>query len=226
MEATIKETVKNIFKTNKFEDALDLTRNLRGEYIHEFGTKSWNALVVYYKNANIIPETVIAEPEPEYPSSDEDVCETETSDDNAKEEANEIPSETEDGNIQYESSPDVETVEYMLYQNDGDRVEWYGHYVNYANLKVGDTGMMVRMNNLGVGNGKVLATSQMTMAEIGEFHKCYAVIRTSVTSDARRVTLFKRAFDNLQIAMKDPAYSIKTTSKAKCDFVLNYSVDE
>lgn len=248
MEATIKETVKNIFKTNKFEDALDLTRNLRGEYIREFGVKSWNGLATYYKSANIIPELpVAAEPEEGYSDFVSDMPDIGKTKADAKsqasalskkdieklfkqkiEEAEESLKDKETGGVPYEemleawikiqeefystygvkpgddykkaldiyrnfdpnedqekflkqfresestdanvhevsddandckqeeNETEDESVDYMLYRNVGDKVEWYGHYVNYAGLKVGDIGMMVRMNNLGVGRGKVL----------------------------------------------------------------------
>lgn len=232
MEAAIKETVKNIFKTNTFEKALELTREYRGEYIREFGVKSWNALVTYYKHANITPETAVAaDPEAEYIA-------TETG-------ASEVESDVIDsGNVgMLEISKDIaigitdvdyaeddkqwetqeeETVPYMLYQNVGDRIVWYGHFVNYKELEVGDEDLMIRMNNLGVGMGRVIATAQMTMNEIAMFHKCYAVIRANTASDNKRVMLFKRAFNNLKDAMNDPAFATKTKSKDICDFVLNY----
>lgn len=231
MEATIKETVKNIFKTNTFEVALDLTREYRGEYIKEFGAKSWNGIVTYYKNANIIPEEKVAEEEPEYHPiiNEPDEMEDESSEPMTDEELDAIAdnvAELESEEEADETYPEEETIDYMLYQNAGDKVDWYGHFVNYKGLKVGDVSMMVRMNNLGVGMGKVLATAKMTMTEIGVFHKCYAAIRTSVASDNRRVVLFKRAFNNLQAAMKDPAYATKTTAKAKSEFVLNYDSDK
>lgn len=228
---TIKETVKNIFKSNTFEDALELTRTLRGEYIREFGVKSWNGLVTYYKKANIIPEVSIAsEPESDAISeevseaeigslaevlplvNDNDVSDTDASENDSAEPESEIKHQVEE-----------ERVEYMLYQNDGDKVDWYGHFVNYKGLKVGDCDMMIRMNNLGIGMGKVLATASMTMDEIAMFHRCYAAIRTSTSSDSKRVILFKRAFNNLQDAMKDPAFATKSTKKAIVDFVLNFS---
>ncbi len=312
MEATIKETVKNIFKTHAFEEAVALTESCRGEYIREFGVKSWNALVTYYKHANIIPEpSVVAEPEAWYPAVDAEVPDTNATDveDKAsspalskkeikkffhqkadevyaslKDETGGVPFEelmealiklqdefyvtygvklgdyykksleyyrgfdpskdeekfleqfresestdsnalvvSDDANDNKKSENEVvETVEYMLYQNAGDKIDWYGHFVNYKGLKVGDEGMMIRMNNLGVGMGRVIATAQMTMEEIGMFHKCYAVIRANTASDNRRVMLFKRAFNNLKGSMKDPAFATKTKSKDICDFVLNY----
>ena len=73
MEAKIKDTVKNIFKANAFEAALELTENLRGEYIAEYGVKSWNALVAYYRKASLKQEAVmVAEPEPAYATSAKD----------------------------------------------------------------------------------------------------------------------------------------------------------
>lgn len=314
MEATIKETVKNIFKTHAFEEAVALTESCRGEYIREFGVKSWNGLVTYYKNANITPDpSVVAEPEAWYPAVDAEVPDTDATDVDDKssspalskkeiknlfqqkadevyasleDETGGVPFEgfmeamiklqdefyvtygvkvgdeykkflayyreaktenschndTHENNVEIETaedevdtvaedasdskcedvSSDVETVEYMLYQNAGDKIDWYGHFVNYKGLKVGDEDMMIRMNNLGIGMGRVVATAKMTMDEIAMFHKCYAVIRANTASDNRRVMLFKRAFNNLQDAMRDPAFSTKTKSKDMCDFVLNY----
>lgn len=229
MESTIKETVKNIFKTHAFDEAVALTENCRGEYIHEFGVKSWNGMMTYYKNANITPEpSVVAEPEAEYSTTEPDTDASETEVFEVAEADVEYCAEsniTEDDSEAGDSDAcetDVETVEYMLYQNAGDKVEWYGHYVNYKGLKVGDEDWMIRMNNLGVGIGRVIAAAQMTLQEINIFHKCYAVIRANTQSDNSRVMLFKRAFNNLQEAVKDPAFVTKTKSKDICDFVLNY----
>lgn len=220
MEATIKETVKNIFKTHTFEEAVELTKQYCGEYIREFGVKSWNGLMTYYKNANISPEqSVVAEPEAEYPADDVETPGTDATEFDAN--TLEVVDDANDCK-QEENETEVETVEYMLYQNAGDKIDWYGHFVNYKGLKVGEEDMMVRMNNLGVGMGRVIATAQMTMDEIAMFHKCYAMIRSNTSSDNRRVMMFKRAFNNLKDAMNDPAFATKTKSKDICDFVLNY----
>ena len=374
---TIKEQVKHIFQANTFETALELTRDLRGEYIREYGVKSWNALVSYYRKAILKQKvTQVAEPECNY---------TDTSKDNPSDDANansnekdsdatmmiltpdnvgelhntlsglfseekestckEFVSKEDKPNVgkklikttmmqQYEEMkkkhPDAlllfrvgdfyelfgedaidasdvlgitltrrmngkagsieltgfphhaldtylpklvragkrvaiceqleehkkvtvkevvesanqikeeqkditkpttdthnypeeeERVAYMLYQNDGEKVDWYGHFVNYKGLKVGDRSMMVRMNNLGVGKGKVLATASMTMKEIEMFHKCYAAIRQSTPSDTKRVELFTKAFNNLQSAMRDSRFAILSTGKTIANFVLNY----
>ena len=122
-----------------------------------------------------------------------------------------------------EEMPEEETVEYMLYQNAGDKVDWYGHYVNHKGLKVGDEAMMVRMNNLGVGMGKVIATAQLTMEEIGVFHKCYASTRSAKVSDNIKVKLFVTAFNNLKAAVKDPAFPSKSSNKDIELFVRHYS---
>lgn len=236
MEATVKEIVKNIFKSNTFEAAFELTREYRSEYLAEFGIKSRNSLVSYYKKANIIPESNVAEPEPEYgitaidtsDEASEDVDDEDSLDieDNEEEEeeadtlSSEDDSEAEEAE---ESEPEEERVEYMLYQNAGDKVDWYGHYVNHKGLKVGDEAMMVRMNNLGVGMGKVIATAQMTMEEIGVFHRCYASIRADKISDNIKVMLFERAFNNLKDAMRDPAFPSKSSNKEIELFVLHYS---
>lgn len=220
MEATIKETVKNIFKSHTFEDAVELTKQYCGEYIREFGVKSWNGMMTYYKNASITPEpVVVAEPEAEYPADDAETPETDATE--ADDNALEVSDDANDCK-QEENETEVETVEYMLYQNAGDKIDWYGHFVNYKGLKVGDEDWMIRMNNLGVGMGRVIAAAQMTLPEINIFHKCYAVIRANTQSDNRRVMLFKRAFNNLKDAMNDPAFTTKTKSKDICDFVLNY----
>lgn len=223
MEATIKETVKNIFKSNTFKNALDLTRDFRGEYIREFGVKSWNGLVTYYKKLNIIPEEKAAEPESEYaPTMVESDVEKLPA---VSEEENEATTVAiiKEVSEKSDKTEKPEVVEYMLYQNVGDKLDWYGHFVNYKGLKVGEEDWMIRMNNLGVGMGRVIATAQMTLPEINVFHKCYAAIRALSASDNRRVTLFKRAFNNLQEAMKDPAFATTTTNKSICDFVLNYN---
>lgn len=264
METTIKDQVKNIFKSNTFETSLELSRNLRGEYIKEYGVKSWNALVSYYKKANIQPETIqVAEPETSYSENieyesiasnksevkenNQDIMMMEITPDNVGDlhntlagvfGENPITDETTNvGNAQVEepaevSSDEVKTqeederIEYMLYQNDGEKVDWYGHFVNFKCLKVGESGMMVRMNNLGVGRGKVLATALMTMKEIGLFHKCYAQIRQSTLSDNKRVELFTKAFKNLQSAMRDPKFASLSTGKAIANFVLNYKKED
>lgn len=375
MNTEIKNNVKNLFSTLKFEDALEATRNLRGEYIAEYGVKSWNAMVAYYKKANIQPkETMVAESETTYTeTTQEKSSETEKTGNKEKDtdvmmmnltpenvgdlhntlagifgedvespckksspkaehksvaktplmnqyeemkkkhpdaillfrvgdfyetfsedaiSASEILGITltkrangnsksielagfphhaldtylpklvragkkvaiceeledpqkvnvkemdiprnlpsSDKNYEKEHKPEVvqdpevndeERVDYMLYQNDGDRIDWYGHFVNYKGLKVGDSGMMVRMNNLGVGRGKVLATASMTMNEIGMFHKCYAFIRQSYASDNKRVELFTKAFNNLQEAMRDPKFATLSKGKDIAEFVLKY----
>lgn len=367
----IKEKVKNIFNTNAFETALELTKDLRGEYIRELGVKSWNALASYYKKANIQPEIPrVCEPEnrhsktpplkqysemkqkhPDaillfrvgdfYETFSEDaivaseilgitltrrangkdkeiklagfphhsldsylpkliragkrvaICEqledpkqtmnvvekvlpqqnndTDTKEglfsdelatssqegdtdiligtitpDNVGELHNTLAgtfgeeqesAETKDPEIAQEKNSaeelsenveeqEEERVEYMLYQNDGEKVDWYGHFVNFKGLKVGESGMMVRMNNLGVGRGKVLATAYMTMKEIGMFHKCYASIRQRTASDNKRVELFTKAFNNLQSAMRDPKFATLSTGYAIAHFVLNYKKED
>lgn len=264
MEATIKETVKNIFKANAFEAALELTRNLRGEYIREYGVKSWNALVSYYRKANIQPEVaVVAEPDTIFPEANmnepcnedkENDCESDivcmkvTPEDvanlhntlagifgedpvtaestNANAGNTQVDEPAEESSDEVKTKEEEERVKYMLYQNDGEKIAWYGHFVNYKGLKVGESGMMVRMNNLGVGRGKVLATASMTMEEIGIFHKCYAAIRQSTLSDNKRVELFTKAFNNLQSAMRDSKFATLSAGKAIANFVLNYKKED
>lgn len=260
METTIKDQVKNIFKTNAFETALELTRDLSGEYIAENGVKSWNALVSYYKKANIQPETTqVTEPESGYSENIEeesmgsekssgnennpDIIMMEINPENVGDLHNilagvfgeehestetsdsveaQVDEPAEASSDEVKTQEEEERVEYMLYQNDGEKIVWYGHLVNSKGLKVGESGMMIRMNNLGVGRGKVLATALMTMEEIGMFHKCYAAIRQSTLSDNKRVELFTKAFNNLQSAMRDSKFASLSTGKSIAKFVLNY----
>lgn len=335
METTIKDQVKNIFKTNAFETALELTRNLRGEYINEYGVKSWNAMASYYRKANIQPETKqVSEPDPKYIETTPTVKKEESKKSQSKGmsttllmkqyeemkqkhpdsillfrvgdfyetfgkdavEASEVLGITltrrmngkadtielagfphhaldtylpklvragkrvaiceqlddpkkvkvtekvipntdqkclfdeQPANVQVEvqkeaddnKEPDVEKIEYMLYQNDGEKVDWYGHFVNYKGLKVGDKDMMIRMNNLGIGKGKVLATASFTMDEVAMFHKIYAAIRKANKSDNKRVEKFTVAFNKLQEAMKSPEFASKKKAKEIADYVLNF----
>lgn len=264
MEATIKDYVKNIFKSNTYEVAMELAKDLYLDYIREYGLKSWNSLAAYYKKANIQPEvTQVAEPETTYSETNEDDSMATVNDNSNENEPDVVMMEITPDNVgdlhntlagifgeesvadlttdavesQVEESVEVsldevkdqdeeERVEYMLYQNDGEKVEWYGHFVNFRGLKVGENGMMVRMNNLGVGKGKVLATASMTMKEIGMFHKCYAAIRQSTLSDNKRVELFTKAFNNLQSAVSDPKFATLSTGKAISNFVLNYKKED
>lgn len=270
MNTTIKNEVKNLFLTLTFDEALEATRELRGEYIKEFGVKSWNGLVRYYKKANIKPVAIqVAEPETIYTEESSEVShEKQTKISNNETEENETQNEiiiatispenvgemhnmlegvfgeehestetSDSGDIQVEEADEIssnkveikeeeERVEYMLYQNDGEKIDWYGHFVNHKGLKVGESGMMVRMNNLGVGRGKVLAAAYMTMDEIGMFHKCYASIRKGTLSDNKKVELFTKAFNNLQSAMNDSKFATLSTGKEITNFVLNYKKED
>lgn len=241
METTIKDQVKNIFKTNAFETALDLTRNLRGEYIKEYGVKSWNALVTYYKKANIQPVAEVAEQEAEYkaesdssqeteevseikseetPATTEEVAEEASAsedgvgDENASEQTSEESTE-EDG------AHEEETFEYMLYRNTGDKVEWFGHRENFYGLNVGDTARMIRMNNRGVSEGMVVATASLTLDHINLFHRCYGVIIKTKYSYKEQLTMAATCLNNMMEAVKDfsslPKSDIKVT-----DYIINF----
>lgn len=222
LATTLKDQVKNIFKTNSYETAMELTKGMYLDYLREYGLKSWNALASYYSKANIQPEEIqVAESETEYSETKEH--DSQESMDSVEAQVEEIASESTD---EVEVSEEEERVEYMLYQNDGENVSWYSHFVNYKGLKVGESGMMVRMDNLRVGRGKVLATASMTMEEIEMFHKCYAAIRQSTLSDNKRVELFTKAFNNLQSAMRDPKFATLSKGKEIADFVLNYKNED
>lgn len=241
METTIKDQVKNIFKTNAFETALDLTRNLRGEYIHEYGVKSWNALVTYYKNANIQPVAEVAEQEAEYNAESESTNET---DEVAEIESEEAPATTEEATEETsstdkevgeekpqessevsesedEETQEVDTFEYMLYRNTGDKVEWFGHRENFYGLKVGDTARMIRMNNMGVSEGMVVATAALTLDHINLFHRCYGVIIKTKYSYKEQLNMAATCLNNMMAAVKDfsslPKSDIKLT-----DYVINF----
>lgn len=233
METEIKAAVKAIFSSNTFEEALEKTRPLRGEYIAEHSVKSWNSLVSYYKKLDIVPSQVVAEAVPEYGMPVTDAVDNDNDDENDMTPENEEPEKDihdDDSDIKdeapEENSMEEDTVDYMLYQNDGEKVLWYGHIVNHKNLKVGESAVMIRMNNLGIGRGKVLATARMTMDEVSLFHRCYAHIRAWKSSDKSKVELFKRAFDNLQGAVQDPAFPKKGTNKTICEFILNHKSDK
>lgn len=224
MEATIKDTVKNIFKTNKFEDALDLTRNLRREYIHEYGVKSWNGLVTYYKNANIAPEEVVAEQEAEYPTNDTDVSNTDSTDPVPDYNCNVDDADHADADIADESDPDndVETIEYMLYRNTGDKVEWFGHRENFNGLKIGDTARMIRMNNKGVREGMVVATNSLTLDDVALFHRCYGSIIKMKRSNKEQLELAAKCLMNLPDAINREYDRVPTSDSKLADYILNF----
>ena len=341
MGTSIKTQVKEIFKANLFDTALNLTAPLRDEYIKVCGLKSWNALKAYYKKVNNQPESdIVAEEETSYPDTqvkEEDkkskihvgtgICETplmkqymemkkkhpdaillfrvgdfyetfsedaiaaseilgitltrrangnaanvelagfphhaldtylprlvsagrrvaicEQLEDPKKIKVTEKIIPNKDQKDLFEghpmtvpeclvedksdvvdmNEPEIERVEYMLYQNDGEKIDWYGHFVNYKGLKVGDKDMMIRMNNLGIGQGKVLATASFSMEEVAIFHKVYAAIREANKSDNQRVAKFTVAFNNLQEAMKSPEFGTKKKAKDIADFVLNFGAN-
>ncbi len=227
MEATIKETVKNIFKSNTFEAALDLTRDLRGEYIKEFGAKSWNGLVTYYMKANIIPEVKVAEEEAEYSSvseDGEDVADTDI-ESITEEELGEIAdavAEIESNEVDTESLPEKERIEYMLYRNTGAKVEWFGHRENFYMLVVGDIRRMVRMNNRGVSEGVVVATNALTLDEIALFHRCYGVIIRMKRSYNEQLDLASKCLMNLPDAIAGQFDRVHESDIKLTDYVLNF----
>lgn len=205
MEAAIKETVKNIFKGNKFEDALELTSELRGEYIRECGVKSWNALVTYYKSVNIIPEPAVAEPEADDPDDGAEIPD-----------ADEI--EADDTDVE-----SVETVEYMLYRNTGDKVEWFGHRENFNGLQVGDTARMIRMNNKGVSEGQVIASNKLTLDDVALFHRCYGVIIKMKRSNKEQLDLAAKCLMNIPAAINRQYYRVSANDHKLTDYVLNFN---
>lgn len=216
METTIKATVKNIFKTNNFETALELTREYRAEYISEFGQKSWNGLMSYYKNANIeVPATVVAEPETEEPEveapatpSEPDTLEEMISD--------------EESSIDH--SPEIpEAIEYMLYHNAGDEIEWFGHRENFYGLQPGDTARMIRMNNRGVGEATVVASNALTLDEIALFHRCYAVIIRMKRSYKEQLELASKCLMNLPEAIGGEFERVPSSDIKLTDYVLNFN---
>lgn len=310
METTIKDQVKNIFKTNAFETALELTRDLRGEYISENGVKSWNALVAYYKKANIQPDkTQVAEPGEKYSVASlmnqfeeekkkhpdaillfrvgdfyemfgKDAIEasevlgiTLTRRMNGKADPIELAgfphhsldtylpklvregkrvaiceqlenqnqlevkemispktdevkglfdevSNVEDSkskeNVQnQEEVKDEEKVEYMLYRNTGDKVEWFGHRENFYGLNVGDTARMIRMNNKGVSEGLVVASNALTLTQVDLFHRCYGVIIRMKISYKEQLQMASDCLNKLPEATKGlenlPKNDIKLT---------------
>lgn len=227
MEATIKETVKNIFKSNTFEAALDLTRDLRGEYIKEFGAKSWNGLVTYYMKANIIPKVKVAEEEAEYSSvseDGEDVADTDI-ESITEEELGEIAdavAEIESNEVDTESLPEKERIEYMLYRNTGAKVEWFGHRENFYMLVVGDIRRMVRMNNRGVSEGVVVATNALTLDEIALFHRCYGVIIRMKRSYNEQLDLASKCLMNLPDAIAGQFDRVHESDIKLTDYVLNF----
>ena len=334
METTIKDQVKNIFKTNAFGTALELTRNLRGEYINEYGVKSWNAMASYYRNANIQPETKqVSEPDPKYTETTPTVKKEEPEkyqtkgmsitplmkqyevmkkkhpdaillfrvgdfyetfgkdaveasevlgitltrrmngkagfielagfphhaldsylpklvragkrvaiceqlDDPKKVKVTEkvIPNtdqkclfDEQPANVQVEDQkeaddnkePDVEKIEYMLYRNIGDKVDWFGHRENFYGLKVGDSARMIRMNNKGVSEGLVVASNALTLDEVAIFHRCYGVIIRMKRTYKEQLDLASECLNKIPDVSESgknyPTNDIKLT-----DFVLNF----
>lgn len=230
MEAAIKETVNNIFKTNKYEDAINLTRNLRGEYIHEFGVKSWNGLVTYYRNASIIPAEIAAEEEAAYPAAE---CEASSEADSNEAPENEAVETAEAGkeseseaeeivDEDSESEPEAERIEYMLYRNTGAKVEWFGHRENFYGLKVGDTARMIRMNNKGVSEGIVVASNALALDDIALFHKCYAVIIRMKRSYKEQLEIASKCLMNLPEAINGEYDRVPASDVKLTDYVLNF----
>ncbi len=226
MEATIKETVKNIFKTHTFEEAVALTESCRGEYIHEFGVKSWNALVTYYKNANITPEpNAIAEPEAEYPVSEVETSNADATDTAETDIAEEVETDSnkEDDETSEKSLADVETVKYMLYRNTGDKVEWFGHRENFNGLQVGDTARMIRMNNKGVSEGMVVASNELTLDDVALFHRCYGVIIKMKRSYNEQLDLAAKCLMNIPAAINREYSRVPNSDYKLTDYVLNFN---
>ena len=379
MEANIKDTVKNIFKANAFEAALELTENLRSEYIAEYGVKSWNALVAYYRKASLKHEVAqAAEPDPAYSASTKDepsktdntksreksadvtmmnitpenvgelhntlagffgeepaptskesvltahktvkpvskttlmqqydeikkkhpdaillfrvgdfyetfsddaieassilgitltrrangsaqsvelagfphhaldtylpklvragkrVCICEQLEDPKKYKVKEVSetvkpenpindkqknvTKTATDKVEDHEEKDEERVEYMLYRNTGDNVEWFGHRENFYGLKVGDTARMIRMNNKGVSQGMVVASNALTLDQVDLFHKCYGVIIRMKRSYKEQLELASKCLNKLPDATVSgkslPSNDIKLT-----DYVLNF----
>lgn len=251
METTIKDQVKNIFKTNVFETALELTRNLRSEYISEYGVKSWNALASYYKKANIQPEvTQVAEPETAYTETNEDesiennsngnepnVVMMEITPDNVgdlhntlagifgeapeDEDSQNVEESTESTSDKSDDMTDEDTFEYMLYRNTGDKVEWFGHRENFYGLKVGDSARMIRMNNRGVSEGLVVATNALTLDQVDLFHRCYGVIIRMKRSYKEQLQLASECLNKLPKATSG-SKDLPANDIKLTDFVLNF----
>lgn len=209
---TVKEQVKNIFQTNTFENALEATRELRNAYLEEHGVKSWNAMVAYYKKANIQPAPMmVAEPtEEDYQEALEEMfkgAEQEIEEEVLPfDEARELESESEIEEEVHEEEPieeePKEKVEYMVYRNSGNKLDFYGHQVNYKSLPVGSEDMMIRMFNLGIGKGKVVATASLTIDEVGVFHSIYANIRKRKISEEKMVEQFAFCLNHLHEFLK------------------------
>lgn len=198
---TIKDRVKEIFQTRSFEEALETTRDIRKYYIEEYGVKSWNALVAYYKKANIQPEPMVAEHVEEIYDTEE-VAQMDENDDDLLpfDEAREIETEEVEEEIEVPETlaeEDEEKVEYMVYRNSGKNLVFYGHQVNYKHLPVDAEDMMIRMFNLGIGKGKVVATASLTIDEVGVFHTCYAIIRKRKISEEKMVEQFAFCLNHL-----------------------------
>lgn len=226
MEATIKETVKNIFKTHTFEEAVALTEGCRGEYIHEFGVKSWNALVTYYKHANVSPEPMtVAEPEAEYPVTEDEATNAEATDTAETDIAEEVETDNEmtADETSDDSESEVETVEYMLYRNTGANVEWFGHRENFKGLQVGETARMIRMNNNGVSEGIVVASNKLTLDDVALFHRCYGVIiRMKRTTYKEQLGLAARCLMNLPEAIGRQYHRVPANDVKLTEYILNY----
>ena len=69
MKKSIKSEVKNFFSSLSFNEALVASAPLKASYIDEYGIKSWNSLVAYYKKANNRSKVSVAEPEATYKTS-------------------------------------------------------------------------------------------------------------------------------------------------------------
>ncbi len=231
MKSEIKNAVKSIFASNTFEVALEKTRELRSEYIKELGVKSWNCLVTYYKNANIIPVDEVAEEEEKYLPE----IENETEEDGSIPEeianieemdaiADAIAAEEQDESNEEKPTDDsqMEEVEYMLYRNTGDSVEWFGHRENLYGLSVGDTARMIRMNNKGVSEGLVVASNAMTLDDVALYHRCYAVIIRMKRSYKEQLELAAKCLMNLPEAIARQYHRVPASDTKLTDYILNF----
>lgn len=225
-ETGIKNEVKNIFATNVFEVALELTRTLRKEYIDEYGIKSWNGLVTYWRGQNVQPEEAAAHEVEYLLESDVDEVASEDSIEESQNGASETPDESsadDEAEITSSENPlqEDEMVEYMLYRNSEGEVQWFGHSENFRLYPVGHNGRFIRMNNRGVGEGFVVATASLSLDQVAIFHRCYAVIIKTKYSWKEQLEMASKVLVNLNEALS-AGTNIPNSDIKLVDYILNY----
>lgn len=217
METTLKDQVKNIFKSNTFEVAMELTKDLYGEYLRVYGIKSWNSLAAYYKKANIQSGVYeVAEPEPEYHHDEEG-------------QKHEDPGIIEGYHENISSKVDEKetspvTFSYMVYKNVGDDLVWFGHKENFYNHGEGSIETIIRNHSCGVSEALIVAVADMTYYQIALFHKCYKAISKRRCGYDEQYKMVLTCFRHLSEMANEDLVSLPKGDQKSTDAILNFQV--